>query len=68
MKYEEHCHESLIKFGEPFTKVHLWQDEFMGAPGYGARHRRKRHHLAGIEEARRLFGDKAAEAARRLSH
>jgi len=44
--------------------VHFWLDEFMGAPGIGARHRRKRHHLEGIAEVRRLFGDRAAEAAR----
>ena len=30
----------------------------------GMRHRKKRHHLAGIEEVRRLWGDEAAEAAR----
>ena len=64
MKFEAHCLESIILFGEPFKEVHLWLDEFMGAPGIGARHRRKRHHRAGLEEARRLFGDRAAEAAR----
>lgn len=64
MKFEDHCNESIIKLGEPFKEVHIWLDEFMGAPGYGARHRRKRHHLAGIAEARILFGDRAAEAAR----
>jgi hypothetical protein len=28
------------------------------------RHRKLRHHLAGIEQARKLWGDQAAEAAR----
>jgi hypothetical protein len=32
-------------------------------PPFGMKHRRLRHHAAGIEEVRRLFGDKAADAA-----
>ena len=28
------------------------------------RHRKLRHHIAGIEQVRKLWGDKAAEAAR----
>ncbi len=65
MKFEEHCEESLRLFGRRFEEVHRWLDEFAGAPGYGMRHRRVRHHLAGIGEAERLFGPGAAEAARR---
>jgi hypothetical protein len=50
-------------FGEPFEEVHLWLDEFFATP-LGARHRRKRHHLKGVEEVRRRWGDKAADVAR----
>lgn len=63
-RFEDHCAESLRIFGEAFENVHLWLDEFAGTPEYGFRHRRKRHHEAGIREAANLFGDGAAEAAR----
>lgn len=63
-KLEEHCRESVALFGEPFIEVHLWLDEFAGTERYGMRHRRVRHHEAGIAEVCRLFGPKASEAAR----
>ena len=62
--FEEHCHESIIKFREPFERVHLWLDEYMDKPGVYTRHRKFRHHLEGIERCRALFGDVAAEVAR----
>ncbi len=65
MKFEDHCKESLQLFGKPFEEVHRWLDEFAGKPPYGMKHRRVRHHLAGILEAERRFGPGAAEAARR---
>ncbi len=65
MKFEDHCKESIVILGEPFAEVHRWLDEFAGKPGIGMRHRKKRHHLAGITEVRQLFGERAAEAARR---
>jgi hypothetical protein len=37
--------------------------EFMGK-GLGAKHRRKRHHEAGIRQAVTLFGEDAGKAAR----
>jgi hypothetical protein len=64
MRFQEHCDESSRLFGEPFKQVHQWLDEFFATP-LGARHRRKRHHLAGIEEVRRRWGDQAAEVAKR---
>ena len=64
MKFGDHCAESVRLFGEAFEEVHRWLDEYAATP-LGARHRRKRHHLAGIEEVRRRWGDRAAEAARR---
>lgn len=63
-RLEDHCAESLRIFGETFENVHLWLDEFAGTPEYGFRHRRKRHHEAGIRKAADLFGDGAEEAAR----
>lgn len=63
MKMEDHCDESVRLFGDAFREVHLWLDEYASTP-LGARHRRRRHHLAGIEEVRKRWGDKAAEAAR----
>lgn len=64
-KLEEHCAESMRLFKKPFTEVHIWLDEYAGSPECGMRHRRKRHHLSGIEEAGRRFGKKAVEAAYR---
>jgi hypothetical protein len=61
---EEHCRESEILFGEPHRKVHLWLDELAGSKEYGFRHRKKRHHAAGVQEARRLFGENGGKAAR----
>jgi len=62
--FEKHCAESCTLFGEPFPEVHQWLDAFAGTPQYGFKHRRKRHHAVGVEEVRKMFGDKAAAAAR----
>ena len=62
--FEEHCAESVRLFGRPFEQVHSWLDEFAGRPPFGMRHRKLRHHCAGVEEARRRWGDEAAAAAR----
>ena len=63
MNLEEHCEESRRLFGKPYEEVHRWLDEFMGAPGIGAKHRRIRHHEAGIREAMKLFGEDAGKVA-----
>jgi len=65
MTFAEHCQESVRLFGKPFEDIHSWLDAFAGAAQYGYRHRRKRHHEAGIREAVTLFGIEAGEAARR---
>ncbi len=62
--FEQHCAESVASFGKPYDQVHRWLDEFAGRPPYGMRHRKLRHHRAGIEEVRKLWGDEAAAAAR----
>jgi len=62
--FVEHCEESIRSFGKVYAEVHRWLDEFAGTPGYGMRHRRMRHHEAGIREAGVLFGEEGAKAAR----
>lgn len=62
--FEEHCRECERELGAPFAEVHLWLDAYAGTPGYGMRHRRVRHHEAGIMEATKLFGTDAGKAAR----
>ncbi len=62
--FAEHCAESLKTFGKDYAEVHLWLDEFAGTAGYGFRHRKKRHHEAGIRQVAELFGSAAVLAAR----
>ena len=62
--FEEHCIQSLVRFGNPYKEVNLWLDEFAGRPPFGMKHRRFRHNLVGIEEIRRKWGLEAAEVAR----
>ncbi len=63
MKLVEHEYMAEQTFGKPWTEVHQWLDEFMGTEKYKTRHRRVRHHLEGIEQARKLFGNEGAEVA-----
>ncbi|MCC6873562.1 MAG: hypothetical protein IT378_04565 [Sandaracinaceae bacterium] len=63
--FEAHCEESVQLFGDRFEHVHLWLDEFAGTPAYRSRHRRARHHEAGLREVERLFGPAAVPVARR---
>ena len=56
--FDEHCAESITLIGKPFGDVHRWLDEFAGKPPYEMKHRRIRHHKAGIEEVRRLWETK----------
>ena len=62
--FQQHCEESVRLFGEPFEQVHRGLDEFAGRPPHGMRHRKFRHHGAGIEEVRKRWGEEAAAAAR----
>lgn len=62
--FDEHCAESVNAFGRDFAEVHLWLDAFAGTVEYGFRHRKKRHHEAGVRLAAELFGEEAAPAAR----
>ena len=63
--FEKHCLESIALFGKPYEEVHLWLDEFHGREPYKMRHRRLRHHEAGIRQVVVLFGPDAEAVARR---
>ena len=54
--FDFHCEESEKLFGDSYSQIHLWLDEFAGKKPFGMRHRRVRHHEAGIQEAIKLFG------------
>jgi len=62
--FETHCTATKELLGESLEAVHLWLDELAGKPPYGMKHRRVRHHAAGVEEIRKMYGDKAAQAAK----
>ena len=63
-RFEAHCEESIRLFGQRYEEVHRWLDAFAGTKEYGFRHRKKRHHAAGIREAIALFGETAGPVAR----
>ena len=60
--YKQHCADCIELLGEPFGQVHQWLDEHFG--NLGPSHRDIRHHAAGVGAVRRMWGDKAAEAAK----
>lgn len=60
--YEDHCKECLVKMGDPFCKVHNWLDSPVPGKPFGE-HRRLRHNTNGVNEVRKMWGDKAAKAA-----
>lgn len=59
--FKEHCNDSYNEFGNPFPHVHKYLDEFFAK--IGPKHRSIRHHIEGVEEVRKLWGDDAALAA-----
>jgi hypothetical protein len=63
-RIEDHCAQSMEAFGKPFREVYRWLDEFAGSEEYGFKHRRKRHHAKGIQQAIELFGENTGEVAR----
>ena len=64
MNFEEHCIESVKLFGRAYENVHKWLDEFAGSPEFGMKHRKIRHHQAGINQIENLYGIEAAKAAK----
>jgi len=65
LRFKDHIKDSILYFGKPFEEVHKWLDEYAAPEKLGGRHRKKRHHKKGIDEARALFGDEGAKAAER---
>lgn len=59
MNLEQHCEKTKEIFGESYTYVHNWLDEFSNKYSEPDRykHRKYRHHLEGILEARKEFGE-----------
>ena len=64
MKHRQHCDECREKLGYSFYQVHRWLDHYAELTYPQDVHRLYRHHADGVEEVRRRWGDKAAEAAR----
>jgi hypothetical protein len=60
--HKQHCQDCDRQLGKPFPEVHAWLDAFYG-PDRDVAHRALRHHLEGVEEVRKLWGDQAARAA-----
>lgn len=63
MKYEDHCTEAFLVLENRYEEINKWLDEFANKPGIGLKHRRYRHHLAGISEIKKLYGKDASKAA-----
>lgn len=61
MMIEEHEKRSKKMFGQEFTEVHLWLDEFCLQT---INHRPYRHNKRGVEFVKQKWGEKAADAAR----
>jgi hypothetical protein len=62
---EYHESEAIKVFGEPWTRVHAWLDEFAIRDGrLDINHHRHRHHLGGVQQVERMWGETAAAVAR----
>ena len=59
--FEEHCADCRRELGEDFEQVHIWLDELFKV--LGTKHRSARHHTGGVEQVRKIWGDRAAKAA-----
>ena len=71
MKLDAHCQRCTELLGAPFRQVHQWIDQFAwinnahrNGAVFNPEHRRHRHNLVGIQQAREIFGEKGAEAAK----
>ncbi|MBD3248705.1 hypothetical protein GF336_01550 [Candidatus Woesearchaeota archaeon] len=62
MNIDDHCDECREKLGKDFREVHEWLDKFYKEEKR-IEHRRYRHHLEGMIECRKLFGEAAGKAA-----
>lgn len=60
-KFEEHCEDCVRELGEPFPQVHKWLDEYFILLRH--KHREVRHNSESVLEVRKMWGDRAAQAA-----
>lgn len=58
----EHCYDCKRLLGNEWKEVHEWLDALFAE--YGPAHRCHRHHVEGVEEIRKIWGDEAAIAAK----
>lgn len=58
---EEHYADCRKALGEDFAHVHKWLDALFKV--LGPKHRSGRHHRGGVEQVRKMWGDRAALAA-----
>jgi hypothetical protein len=58
---EEHCADCRRELGGDFRHVHVWMDALFKT--LGPKHRSARHHMGGVEQVRKMWGDDAAKAA-----
>ncbi len=66
-KLEIHEMDCIKFLGEPFTEVHKWLDELSKrypVTVLADYHRKFRHNEEGIEEIRKMWGNRAAKAAK----
>ena len=59
--FEQHCSDCRRELGETFAYVHQWLDALFKV--LGPKHRSVRHHAGGVEQVRKMWGDRAASAA-----
>ena len=57
----EHCADCRRELDEDFRHVHEWLDALYRT--LGTKHRSVRHHAGGVEQVRKMWGDRAARAA-----
>lgn len=62
--HSQHCADCELKLGKPFPEVHTWLDALYDSRSGDLGHRAARHHMEGVEEVRRMWGDDAARAAK----
>jgi hypothetical protein len=61
--FKEHVKDCQDQLGKGWDVVHHWLDELAGVYWPWMGHRVHRHHLGGIEEVCKKWGDQAARAA-----
>ena len=53
-----HCADCRRELGEDFKHVHEWLDALFKV--LGPKHRSARHHTGGVDQARKMWGERGA--------